>query len=114
MSNVGDDEIAVRQFRHQEFRQPGSLMKPDLPDQIIVALAGVACLCVLVFVGLSVSPAFAATWSRDANFSIMLSAARSLVYPLCAIKSWLPLFSGNKGARRIESFRCFDRWKEIA
>jgi len=89
-------------------------MRPYLSDQIIVALAAIAGLCVLIFLGLSLSPAFAATLSRGANFSTTLSAVRSLIYPLRAIKSWLPFFSGNKRACRwIESFGCFDHWKEI-
>ena len=89
-------------------------MKPYFPDQIVVALAAIACLGVLIVLGLSLSPAFAATLSRGANFSVTLSALRSLIYPLCAIKSW-PLFFGNKRACRwIESFACFDHWKEIA
>ena len=88
-------------------------MKPYFSDQIVVALAAIAGLCVLIFLGLSLSPAFAATLPRSANFSTALSAVRSLIYPLCAIKSW-PLFFGNKRACRwIESFGCFDHWKEI-
>jgi hypothetical protein len=85
-------------------------MKPCLSDQIIVALAGIAGLCVLVFLGLGFSPAFAAALSRGADLSIALAVRRSMIYPLCAVKSWLPLFSGNKRACRwIESFPCFDQ-----
>jgi hypothetical protein len=71
-----------------EFRQSGSLMKPYLPDHIIVALAGFACLCVLIFLGLSLSPAFAATLSRGTDVGNTLSAARSTIYPIYAIKWW--------------------------
>jgi hypothetical protein len=67
-------------------------MKPYLSDQIIVALAGIAGLCVLVFLSLSISPAFAATLSRGANLSMTLSAVRSMIYPLRANKCWLPPF----------------------
>jgi predicted permease len=89
-------------------------MKPYFSDQIVVALAAIACLCVLIFLGLSLSPAFAATLSRGANFSVTLSALRSLIYPLCAIKSWPLFFGNNRACRWIESFACFVHWKEIA
>jgi hypothetical protein len=72
-------------------------MKPCLSDQIIVALAAIACLCGLVFLGLSLSPAFAATLSRSANFSITLSVIRSMIYPFYANKCCSPLFSGKSG-----------------
>jgi len=84
-------------------------MKPCLSDQIIIALAAIASLCVLVFLGLGLSPAFAATLSRGADFSITLSAVRPLLYPVCAIKSRAPLFLGNKRlCRWIESFPDLD------
>jgi hypothetical protein len=79
------------------------------------ALAGIAGLCVLLFLGLSFSPAFAAALSRGADLSIALAVRRSVIYPFCAIKSWLSLFRGNERAcRRIASFPWLDRWKEIA
>ena len=84
-------------------------MKPCLSDQIIIALAAIASLCVLVFLGLGLSPAFAATLSRGADFSIALAMTRSMIYPLCAIKSRLPLFPGNKrGCGVIKSVPCLD------
>ena len=57
-------------------------MKPYFSDQIVVVLATIACLCVLIFLGLSLPPAFAATLSRGASFSVTLSALRSLIYTL--------------------------------
>jgi hypothetical protein len=90
-------------------------MKPCLPDQIIVALAAIAGLCVLVFLGLSLSPAFAATLSRDANFSGTLSALRSLIYPFCANKAGCRSFRGiSARAAGSNRFPAFDQWKEIA
>ena len=70
-------------------------MKPYLSDQIIVALTAIAGLCALLFLGLSLSPAFAAVLSRSANLGVTLSAVRSMLYPLYAIKCWSPLVSGR-------------------
>jgi hypothetical protein len=76
-------------------------MKPYLPDQTTVALAGVACLCVFVFLNLGFSPAFAATLSRATDVGNALSAVRSMIYPLYAIK-WRLLPFGACARRRID------------
>ena len=60
--------------------------------QNIAALAGIAGLCALAFLGLCLSPAFAATLPRGADLGTTLSVVRSMIYPLCAIKCRLPPF----------------------
>ena len=70
-------------------------MKPCLSDQIIVALAASAGLCAVIFLGLGLAPAFAATLSRGNEFRLALAVTRSMIYPLCAINYWLPPFGAR-------------------
>jgi hypothetical protein len=83
-------------------------MKPYLPDQIIVALAGVACLGVLVFLNLGFSPAFAATLSRGTDVGNTLFAMRSMIYPLYAIKWRLPPFGACARGPIDRIISCYD------
>lgn len=65
-------------------------MKKYLIRQNITALARIAVLGALVFLSVSVLPAFAATLSRSADVSATLSAMWSMIGPLFAIRDWLP------------------------
>jgi hypothetical protein len=55
----------------------------------IAALARIAAFCALAVLSVDLSPALAAMLSRGADFSVALSAVRSLIGPLGAVRDWL-------------------------
>ncbi len=67
-------------------------MKKPMTMPGVGAVTRFGALCVLAFLCASVSPAFAATFSRSADVSATLSAAWSMIGTLCAVEDWLPPF----------------------
>ena len=61
-----------------------------LTNRTIAALTGMAVLCALAFLSVGIAPAFAATMSRGADVTAMLSTMWSMIDPLAAIRHWLP------------------------
>jgi hypothetical protein len=72
-------------------------MKKHVTNKNITALTRLAVVCALALLVVGFSPAFAAALSRSADVGAMLSAMRSMIGPLGAIREWLPPFAG--GAR---------------
>jgi Polyketide cyclase / dehydrase and lipid transport len=65
-------------------------MKKHLTHQGVATLARFAALGALAWLGLTVSPAFAATLSRSIDVNATASVVWSMIGPFCAIKDWLP------------------------
>ena len=70
-------------------------MKKYATKQSIAALARIAVLCALTFLGVGLSPAFAATLSRSVDLSATLSAVWSMIGPLGAIRYLRAWFNGT-------------------
>jgi hypothetical protein len=64
-------------------------MKRYVTKHNIATLARIAALCALAVLSVDLSPALAAMLSRGADFSITLSAMRSLIGPLCVVRDCL-------------------------
>jgi hypothetical protein len=87
-------------------------MRP-ISAENIAALAGIAGLCALAFLGVCLSPTFAATLSRGSNLGVTLSMVRSMIYPLCAIKFRNPPFGSCARASMRRLISMFRLLKEI-
>ena len=67
-------------------------MKKFATSRNITVLTPIAVLGALVFLGVGVSPALAAALARGVDAGATLSAMRSMISPLGAIREWLPPF----------------------
>ena len=84
---------AIRAVRHAEFttfEAKDIFVKKYLTNRNITAVAGMAVLCALALLSVSIAPAIAATMSRGPDVTAMLSAMWSMIDPLAAIRHWLP------------------------
>ena len=85
-------------------------MKNYMTKRNITALTQIAAFGSLVFLGVNVSPAFAATLSRGVDVGATLSAVWSMICPFCAVKHWLRNSSIGTAAReqRWQTTLCGD------
>jgi hypothetical protein len=67
-------------------------MKKYVTSKNITALTRIGFVCALAFLSVGFSPAFAAAFSRGGDVGATLSAMRSMIGSLGAIREWLPPF----------------------
>jgi hypothetical protein len=72
-------------------------MKKYVTSKNITALTRIAVVCGLAF-GVGFSPAFAAAFWRGVDVGATLSAMRSMIGSLGAIREWLPPFGNARGS----------------